>query len=129
MSEEKEAPSNAKHPIMDNLLAMTYRTVVACEEKEATDSQERRYSELFKHMINNHNCVLTETELDDICRVVYEMEDAHWARRVATLRLPVSVGAYAATTDALTKQYGPGLTVRQHGEFMIVEKPQTEGEA
>jgi hypothetical protein len=86
MSEEKEALSNAKHPIMDNILAMTYRTVVACEEKEATD------------MI------------------------------VATLRLPVSVGAYVATTDALTKQYGPGLTVRQHGEFMIVEKPGKESE-
>jgi len=99
------------------------------EEKESTDSQEPRYFELFKHMIHNHNCVLTETELGDICRVVYEMEDAHWARRVATLRLPLPVWILAAITDALTKQYGPGLTVRQHREFLIVEKPQTKGES
>jgi hypothetical protein len=46
--------------------------------------------------------------------------------QVATLRLPVSVKALAAITDALTQQYGPGLTMRQHGEFMIVEKPDKE---
>jgi hypothetical protein len=45
---------------------------------------------------------------------------------VATLRLPVSVKSLAAITDALTKEHGPGLTMRQHGDFMIVEKPGKE---
>jgi len=47
--------------------------------------------------------------------------------QVATLRLPVSIKTLAAVRDALRKEHGPGLTMRQRGEFMIVEKPQTEG--
>jgi hypothetical protein len=40
------------------------------EEKEAADSQERRYSELFKHVAQRHNVTLTETELDEIYTIV-----------------------------------------------------------
>ena len=47
-------------------------------------------------------------------------------RIVATLRLPVSVKALAAVRDALRKEHGPGLTMRQRGAFMIVEKPGKE---
>jgi len=43
-------------------------------------------------------------------------------RIVATRRMPVSVKALAAITDALTKEHGPGLTTRQHGVEMECEQ-------
>ena len=74
----------------------------------------------------DHGLVLVESELQAIIHVVEGMIDP---RQVATLRLPVSVKALAAVTDAPTKEHGPGLTMRQNGEFMIVEKPHPQSNA
>jgi hypothetical protein len=45
---------------------------------------------------------------------------------VASLRLPVGVQGLEVITDCLRKQYGSGLTMRQQGDFLLVEKPNAE---
>jgi len=44
---------------------------------------------------------------------------------VASLRLPISLGGIVAVVDWLEKQYGGGLTMRQDGEFILVEQKVT----
>jgi hypothetical protein len=42
---------------------------------------------------------------------------------VASFRLPVAVKGLIFLSDWLRKQYGEGLTMRQQGEFLFIEKP------
>ena len=44
-------------------------------------------------------------------------------RLVASFRLPVAVKGLIFLSDWLRKQYGEGLTMRQQGEFLFIEKP------
>jgi hypothetical protein len=45
------------------------------------------------------------------------------ARQVASFRFPVSVKSLDSMVEILTHEYGRGLTMRQVGEFLIIEKP------
>jgi hypothetical protein len=49
-------------------------------------------------------------------------------RLVASFRLPVAVKGLIFLSDWLRKQYGEGLTMRQQGEFLFIEKPNAERE-
>lgn len=49
-------------------------------------------------------------------------------RLVAAFRLPVAVKGLICLADWLRKQYGEGLTMRQHGEFLFIEMPNASGE-
>jgi hypothetical protein len=44
-------------------------------------------------------------------------------QRVASLLLPLSVKALAAMNDVLAREYGKGLTIRQVGEMLVIERP------
>jgi len=44
-------------------------------------------------------------------------------RLVASFRLPVAVKGLIFLSDWLRKQYGEGLTMRQQGEFLFIERP------
>ena len=46
-------------------------------------------------------------------------------RQVAAFRLPVSVKSLCAMVDGLTREYGKGLTMRQVGDSLIIEQPNT----
>jgi hypothetical protein len=46
-------------------------------------------------------------------------------RQVAAFRLPVSVKSLAAMVDGLTREYGKDLTMRQVGDSLIIEQPNT----
>jgi len=49
-------------------------------------------------------------------------------RQVAAFRLPVSVKALCAMVDGLTREYGKGLTMRQVGDSLIIEQPNTQAD-
>ena len=62
---------------------------------------------------------------DESQRMPTECEEVAEAdvRLVASFRLPVAVKGLLFISDWLRTQYGDGLTMRQHGEFLFIERP------
>ena len=47
------------------------------------------------------------------------------AERIAEIKFPVAVVTLAAIVDALERLHGKGLTARQVGDALLIEKPET----